>query len=66
MRDERNQELERLEQELLGERFYQLAVRKDGYEGTFSFFESYLYVFHTKIAFLCIGLLYQEMHMIFI
>lgn len=50
-----------LEQEVLGERYERLTVRKEGVGGEFSFLEGYLYVFHTKIAFLCVGIRYDAL-----
>lgn len=50
-----------LEREVFGEVFDRLVVRKDGREGAFSFLDSYLYVFHTKVAFLCVGFRYRNM-----
>ena len=50
-----------LKKELLKDDFCQLTVKKDDHEGSFSFLDSYLYVFHTKVAFLCIGFAYTEL-----
>lgn len=50
-----------LEKELLGSTYERLSVRKDQHEGVFSFLDSYLYVFHTKVAFLCVGIRYQDL-----
>lgn len=50
-----------LEKELLGGTFRRLTVRKGQHEGEFSLLESYLYIFHTKVAFLCIGFRYSEL-----
>ncbi len=52
---------EMLERELLGGHFERLTARNGAHEGSFSLMDSFLYVFHTQVAFLCLGIAYEEL-----
>lgn len=52
---------EALEQEMLGGHFERMTAREGDHEGSFSLMDSYLYVFHTQVAFLCLDFAYEEM-----
>ena len=54
-----------LEQELMGEHDLRLLVRDDKQEGLFRFLDSYLYVFHTQVAFLCLGIQYDSLQTLY-
>jgi len=50
-----------LEKALLGDHFERMTAREGGHEGSFALMDSYLFVFHTQVAFLCLGLRYEEL-----
>lgn len=57
---------ERLLQRLCGEKaFSRCKVTNDGMDYSFDLLDSYVYVFHTRIAFLCLGITFSNMQALY-